>query len=206
MFPPCARWPAVLVVPVVAFFLPGQLPGNEAPPALSNVLLDISRDFVSAAFDQSIDRTDPVSDVILKTNITGMGRTVAKVSSALVPNDEAAEIDLVTAGTLTTQTVGVKGPVRLYSSSTIPFQIHQRVYLRPEGVTAEAPCARAESDSVLTGLSTDLCLLDRLVRNIACKKYRKNKDSAQYIASRHAEERLTDSAETEAGPRLQDAD
>jgi hypothetical protein len=167
----------------------------------------VSLEFVNAAVAQSIDRTDPVSDVILKTHISGTGRTIATVGAGLIPDDQAAVIDLITIGATTTQTVGINGPVQLYSASTIPFEIRQRVHVRPAGVQAGVPCARAESDSTLTGLTTDFqCLLDGLVKKIACKKYRKNKDKAEDIASRHAEKRLNESAQSEAGPRLQDAD
>ena len=147
----------------------------------------------AAAVERSVDRTEPVSDVILKTRITGAGHTVGRVGAELIPNEQLAEIDLITTGTTNTQTVGVNGPVQLYSDSTIPFQIHQRVYSRDPGsaslggVCAPMPIvARA-----LNGLSTDLhCLLDRVVKKAACKKYQKNHDEADEIASRHAEQGL----------------
>ena len=92
-------------------------------------------------------------------------RTVGNVEAELIPSDSKGVVDLVTTGTLTTSTTGVNGPVQLYTNSTFPFQIRQRVYLRPEGIAVDPACARAEGDSVLTGLDTDFqCLLDRLVR------------------------------------------
>ncbi len=167
----------------------------------------MSRAFVSAAVERTVDRTEPVCDVILKTRITGTGHTVGRVGAQLIPNEQLAEIDLVTTGTTNTETVGVNGPVQLYSDSFIPFQIHQRVYLRPEGASLDGVCATANTQSVLTGLSTDLhCVLDRVVRKAACKKYRKNHEEADEIASRHAEQRLRSGAQTEAQPLLRDAD
>src|SRR5205823_5650212 len=49
-------------------------------------------------------------------------------------------------------------------------------------------------------------LLDRLVKRIACKQYRKNKEEGQFIAARHAEEQLSEGTWSEAAPRLRDAD
>lgn len=179
-------------------------PGDKPPP---NVLLDISGAFVSAAVARSVDRTEPVSDVILKTHLTGTGRTLGQVSAELVPNEQMAVIDLVTTGTTHTRTLGLNGPVQLYSDSTIPFQIRQRAYVGPEGATLDGSCACATSHSVLNGMSTDLrCVLDRVVRKAACKKYRKNHDEADAIASRHAEDRLRSSAQSEAQPLVHDAD
>ena len=200
------RW-LVVVMPLLPILALAQAPGNETPPPNTNMLVDISREFLSDAVERSIDRIEPVSDVILKTRITGTGRTVGHVGAELIPNDQMAEIDLVTTGTICTHTIGINGPVQLYSDSTIPFQIHQHIYLRIEGVEIDGSCAQADSQSVLTGLSTDFgCLLDRVVRKAACKKYRKNEDEAQSIASHHAAQRLSASAQTEAAPLLRDAD
>jgi hypothetical protein len=191
------------LIPILAW---AQAP-NPRTPSPPNLLLDVSRAFVSAAVERSVDRTEPVNDVILKTRLTGTGHTVGRVGAALVPNEQAAEIDLVTTGTTNTETVGVNGPVQLYSDSTIPFQIHQRIYLRPEGASLDGACANADSHSVLNGMSTDLhCLLDRVVKKAACKKYRKNHEEADEIASRHAEQRLSAGAQSEAQPLLRDAD
>jgi hypothetical protein len=116
-------------------------------------------------------------------------------------------VDLVTMGTTTAATVGVNGPVQIYSDSTVPFQINQRVTIRPEGIEADCPQSSAAGDSTLTGMTTNFqCLLDRLVKKIACKKYRKSKDEANYIAARHAEAQLNEGARAEAEPRLRDAD
>jgi hypothetical protein len=199
------RLPFVLAL-VIMLQLTASPACAENPRAAPNFLLDVSRAFVSAAVAQTVDRTDPVRDVILKTRISGTGRTVGKVDAELIANDDMGVIDLVTTGTVTTTTVGVNGPVQLYSDSTIPFQIRQRVYLKSEGIAADRPCAQAEGNSVLTGMSTDFQCLDPLVRKIACRQYRKNKEEADYIASRHAEDRLSDSAQAETGPRLRDAD
>jgi hypothetical protein len=206
MFSSRKRWLAVVVLPLIPFIALGQtIRSDPVPP---NFLLDISREFLEAAIAQTIDRTDPVHDVILKTRITGTGRTIARVAVELVPNEEAAVVDIVTTGTTYAETVGVNGPVQLYNDSVFPFQIHQRVYLRPEGVLAEGARSQAEAgDSTLTGLTTKFhCLLDRLVKKIACNQYRKSKDEAQNIALLHAERQLNESAEAEAGPRLRDAD
>jgi hypothetical protein len=169
--------------------------------------MDVSRDFVSNAVAQAIDRTDPVEDVILNTHIVGTGRTTGTVGAALLSNDDAGEIDLVTTGSTVASTVGYNGPVQLYSDSVVPFQIHQRVVIRPEGVAAGCPQACAQSNSTLRCITTDFKhVVDRVVKNIAYKQYWKNKDEAEYIAARHAEDRLNRSAQTEAQPRLRDLD
>src|SRR5205823_1864979 len=119
-----------------------------------------------------------------------------------VPNEQMAVVDFVTTGTTYAETVGVKGSVQLYSDSTLPFQIRQRVYVRPEGVEADGIWSCARSDSTLTGITTDFCLLDRLVKKLAYKQYLKKREQAQSIAARHAEERLTESSQAEAAPSL----
>ena len=72
---------AVTLLPVLAW---AQGPGIE-PPTPPNLLLDVSRAFVSAAVERSVDRTEPVCDVILKTRITGTGHTVGRVERPAYP-------------------------------------------------------------------------------------------------------------------------
>jgi hypothetical protein len=204
---PCARQVLLLICLPVLLAGPGEVNALDDSAAQDDFLLDISSAFVSAAVDQTVERTEPVADVILKTRISGTGRTVGKTGARLVANNQFAVVELVTSGTTTTETVGVNGPVRLYSDSTIPFQILQRVFITPDGVRADGVCARAQTQSVLNGIATDLhCILDRIVRKAACKKYWKNKEEADEIASRHAEERLYASSQGEAAPLLKDAD
>jgi hypothetical protein len=196
----------LLIMPILPFLVPGEIPGEEMA-AGPTFLLDISKEFLGAAVEQTVDRTEPVYDVILKTRISGVGHTVGKVRVELIPSDREGIVDLLTTGTTTARTVGVNGPVQIYSDGTVPFQIRQRIYLRGDGVRADYPRAHAEISATLTGITTDFkCLLDRLVKRIACRQYRKNKDEANAIAKRRAEYRLNQGVQAEAGPKLQEAD
>ncbi len=203
----CARWLLVVAVCTLPLCAAGLTAGNQASPEAPSFLLDISKEFVDAALAQPpIERTEPVNDVILKTQISGVGHTVGQVSTQIVPSTDGAVMDLVTIGTTFTKTVGVKGPVQIYTESTIPFELRQRVTYKADGVTSSCPLARANGETCLLGVSTDLCLFDGLVKKIAVKQYEKNKDEAQAIANEHAEQRLIEGMQTEAGPRLQSAD
>ena len=190
------------------FFLGSR--GRKLPPprqARPNLLRDISREFVTAGLEQAIDRTDPVNDVLLKVRISGTGHITAKVGVELVPNEEMAVVDLVTTGTILASTVGVRGPVQVYTDSNVPFQIRQRVYLRPEGIGTDCPQSNAQSDTTLTGITTDFhCLMDRLLKKVACKQFYKSQDKAQATSQRKIEEMLNENSSAEAGPKLQEAD
>jgi hypothetical protein len=171
-----------------------------------NFYLDISREFVEDAVERATDRVDPVRDVILGTRIRGTGRTLARTQVQLVPSDGRAAIDLVTRGTTYTDTVGVNGKVRLYNNSTIPFEIRKRVLVNADGVYATRSSAHATSRSHLNGLSTSYPLfINRFARQIAYRKYQQRRSQADYIAARHAEDRLNRRAEVETHPRLADA-
>ncbi len=203
----CLRRFAALVLPLLALLAPALTVGQDSAEGPPTFLLDISREFVATGIEQSIDRTDPVNESLSKVRITGTGHTVAKVGVELVPNDDMAVIDLVTAGTTLASTVGVRGPVQIYTDSTIPFQIRQRVFLRPEGIISGCPQARADGDTVLTGITTDFhCLLDRTLKKIACKQFYKTKDKAQASSMRSIEAKLNESSQAEAAPKLQEAD
>jgi hypothetical protein len=205
MAPLRARWLVVLFLPFFGWFAPAQSPAGARPDP--NFLVDISREFLGAALEQTIDRVDPVNDVVLKARISGTGHVTAKVGVELVANDEMAIVDLVTKGTILANTVGVRGPVQVYTDSNVPFQIRQRVYLRPEGITTACPQAQADGDTTLTGITTDFhCVMDRVLKKIACKQFYKSQDKAQAISKQRVEEQLNESSSAEAGPKLQEAD
>jgi hypothetical protein len=200
-------WP---ILGLVLFFLWPARPAHSetAPPdAPLNFLVDISREFINNAVAKTYESTDPVTDVILKTHIHGTGRTSAKVGAALIPNDKMAVIDIVTTGVTVTDTVGSNGPVQLYTQSTIPFQIHQHLFIVADAVQADGLWAHAEGETILLDMTTSLpCLLDRLARMVACRKYEKTKEKAQDVADRHTEGRLMNRALTTGRPMVAEAD
>ena len=206
MAPSRARWLVLLFFPICGWLAPAQTPPASGPDP--NFLVDISREFLGAALEQTIDRTDPVNDVVMKAHISGTGHVTAKVGVELVPNEEMAVVDLVTAGKIVADTVGVRGPVQVYTESNVPFQVRQRVYLRPEGITTGCIQAQADGETNLTGITTDFhCIMDRVLKKVACKQfYKTRRTSPRRLGKQKIEGQLTESVNTEAGPKLQEAD
>jgi hypothetical protein len=167
-----------------------------------NWRLDLSREFLEAAVDKTTDRTDPVRDVILGTRISGTGRTAAVTGIELIRSDDDAAIDLVTRGRTATKTVGVNGKIRLYNTSSVPFEIRRRVWLNEEGVWTVPSVSRACAQSQLHGLSSShMCLIRPFALKIATQRYYQSRGQAEAIASYRAERRLNARADAESqGP------
>lgn len=196
-------WTVPLMFCAAPVALPGE--GSSQPP---NLLVDVSRDFTNNAVGMDIDRVDPVVDEILKSKITGMGRTVAKTRVEFIPDENRAIIDFVTVGQLFTDTVGVNGPVKLYSDGTTQIRISKRVFITGDGLTTGAVDTNASNQSYLKGISTKFrgLVLNCLVTNIARSQFYKKKSQAECIAARHAEQQYNEQTDKEAIPKLEEAD
>lgn len=156
-----------------------------------NLYVNLSDSLISSAARRSIDESEPVSDVILGTQISGRGRTVGSVLVKLIPSRDSALLETVLEGVNYARTVGVNGPARIGSTSRTRLIGRQRMLLDAQGFRAWAPESVASAQSQIHGVwSTKHGLVDRLVRHVAWKRIPRQKRQSEAIASRHAEQRL----------------
>ena len=156
-----------------------------------NLYVNLTDTLISAGAEREIDETEPVRDVILGTQISGSGRTIARVLVQLVPSPRSALLETVLDGVNYARTVGANGPARIGSTSRTTLVGRQRLALDAEGLHAQPPQAVASAHSNIHSVwSTKHGLVDRLVKRIAKKRIPRQKRQSEVIASRHAERRL----------------
>lgn len=171
-----------------------------------NILIDVAADFLDAGMQQNVDRDAPVRDVILGTNISGMGHTLGEVRVKMVPDADRGVLELNFFGNTATRTLGLNGPVQIHSRGNVAFNGNARIILDERGPQLGTSEMCADSRSHTTGLCTTVRpLFDRLVRRIASKKIAKNQAQANWIASRHAEQQLIDKFNADIKKQLDDA-
>ena len=164
-----------------------------------NLLVQVSSDFLSAGMGREVDRTAPVTDNILGTQIAGTGRTIGTVSVQLIPSENNAVLETVLVGEVISNTVGENGPVYIYSDGRTEIVARKRIIINKNGLRSEPARARAVTNSTPHTVSTDKRpMVDRMIRRIAWKKIGKKHSQADYIASQHAEEKLRRSVDEEA--------
>ncbi|HID76424.1 MAG TPA: hypothetical protein EYP56_10555 [Planctomycetaceae bacterium] len=171
--------------------------------AQPNLYVEISEPVVVAGIERDVDETAPVRDVILGANICGTGRTVGRLVAELVPARGRAEVRLTLRGRNHARTVGYKGPARVYSRGLTELVGTKTLIIRPEGVTAGPSRCRATTDTKIIGVGTRRG--SRLVRRIACRRARKTRCQAEWIAARHAERDLRRRLDREAAEPIERA-
>jgi hypothetical protein len=171
-----------------------------------NLLVDVSAPFLTQVAREDVDRTSPVRDNILDTDIFGTGHTVAVVGVRVLPDADRAAFELTFAGRTDTDTVGYNGPIRIFSRGLTNFTGAKRLWFDASGLHTADMHVRARTTSATKGLCTTLPkFIDPLVRRIAGKQIRKKKSQADWIASRHAEQQIGDGFDRDADVELADA-
>lgn len=154
----------------------------------ANLKAEIAAPLVQAALDRPVEDVSPVVDWILGTEIHGTGRTQGSITSRLIPNSQAAEVLLHFTGTTASETVGYNGPVRIYANGQTTFQAKKRLRILPEGFQVASAEAEADTQTSIRGIG--LVRGGCLVERIAWRRTYQTKPTAEWIAARHAEDRL----------------
>lgn len=168
----------------------GQIPElvKDARNSLNypNLFLTASERFVGYGIGRKVDDTIPVRDNILGTSIHGTGTTVGNLTVNLVPNANAAQLQLVLDALTRTNNVGYNGPVTIYSSGVTSVLGKKSLLIDPAGVTDSGATAECQTSSNFNSINANL----GLVRKIATNKAYQQKSQAEAIASQHAEQRV----------------
>jgi len=154
----------------------------------ANLKVEIAAPLVQAGLDRTVEDLSPVVDWILGTEIHGTGRTKGQISSQLIPNAQAVEVLLHFVGSTESDTVGYNGPARIYASGQTRFQAQKRLWILPDGLQTAPAEAEADTQTAIRGIG--LLRGGCLVERIAWKRTYQTKPTAEWIAARHAEDRL----------------
>jgi hypothetical protein len=144
--------------------------------------------------------------VILGTDIYGTGRTVGETEITPVPSAHQAVLKLMLTGVTTSDTVGYNGPVQIYSSGTTKIRGEKPLILRSDGLYGGPSTAKATTKTKIRGIGTKRQgPLGKIIRKAASKRASQSKAQAERIAARHAEDRIRERLDGEAGTRLGEA-
>jgi hypothetical protein len=169
-----------------------------------NVYAQMSEPLIAVGVARSVDRVEPVYDVILGANINGTGHTVGYVTAQLVPSAETAIIDSLFNGTTYSRTVGRKDTATVHSAGTTNFQARKRIFVDAYGIKTVPATAGAVTHT--TTLSVDAgrggILIGHIADRIARQRVAESKSQSERIGAEHAEERIRNRVDREANPDL----
>ena len=158
-----------------------------------NMQIVVKESLASKAIGRPVLQTNPVSEVILGTNMTGCATIDGQLECCFVPNSQNAQLQLIMSGKVSSDNVGYNRGVRIDSRGYSNVHVSRSLTLVPsasDGVHLSAGPVCIDSDfcSVIDSISHR----SNLVRNIANKKVAKSKSQADTIAEGRLQKRVTD--------------
>ncbi len=159
-----------------------------------NIRAHSSERFLSTGFNQYVDRTTPVRDNILGTQIQGMARFTGTQVLDMVPSSGDGRLNILLRGTILSNNLGFNGPVTLRSTGTTSVVATKQLVVNENGLFAVAASAHCRTSSSIHSLWAKCGIVER----IAWRKAGKQKGAAEAIASNHAEARINSSVDSEA--------
>ncbi|MGW8257153.1 MAG: hypothetical protein ACWGMZ_06690, partial [Thermoguttaceae bacterium] len=165
-----------------------------------NLCVKLSQKFVNAGIGEPVDDSTTVRDCIMRTDIYGSAHTVGQASAELFPDDAHAVVDTLLFASSESQAVGYHGPVCIFSRGTTDFGACKRLWVDEHGVFSHPAVSKAVTQTTITDIQSRSGR--RLIERIAWKKACKQKALAEYIAARHAEQRVNDRMDAQAAETL----
>jgi hypothetical protein len=161
----------------------------------------VSGDVIAAGVAGPVDETAPIEDVILGTVIHGMGRTVGQTTAPLAPDPSFGVFDAVLQATNYSNNVGRNGPVCIYSTGTTAIGAAKRFWIDADGLHALPAVSSACARTTINDIQAKRAIIERL----AWRRAGKQLPEAEYIASRHAEQRVSRRVDEQAVSQLEQA-
>lgn len=163
-----------------------------------NFLVDLSQNFTDDVLVRPIDRTEPVTDCIMGTAISGCGRTIGDVRLDFAESPDRAVINALMSGVNHSKTVGHNRSALIYSTGQTALSSQQTLFLTEDGLVAGPVRASAKVNNRITGFgSTKGGIVGKIVAKIAAKKAPQQQGQATAIAQQHAKQRLVNSLDKE---------
>lgn len=182
--------------------LVASLRGELAKP---NAFVDISTSLIAASAGP-IDRSEPVTDCILGTNVHSNTHTTGKVDVASLPSENKAVLEFQSKGHTWSDSTGFNGPAVIRSTSDTDFTAKKRVELSDAAFVATSAQADATTDLHLHSVSKQGGGLgSRLVSSIGWRKAQASRGQAEAIAADHAEGRVERKFNDELDDEMQKA-
>jgi len=168
-----------------------------------NLIAVISGDVVGAGIAEPVDDVLTVEDCILGTSIHGTAHTKGKIGTELSPDPRFGVIDTLFFGTTHSDNVGYHGPVTIFSNSTTDLAARKRLWIDADGLSSHPAAAAAETNVTICDIRSNKGR--RLIEKMAWKRAGKQLGKAECIASRHAEQRLSERMDNQAAEAIDKA-
>lgn len=158
-----------------------------------NVNVQVSEAALEQFAKRPVNDASPVWDCILGARVIGKSQSTGVLGLKTLPAHDHIAVELQLAGNIQSQTFSYKKPVRVGSLGSTNFAATKHLEISDERFLVLPALASAKTSSRTTSINkTGGKFGRRLVEKIARKKVAKSKPQANWIAARHAEQRIAD--------------
>jgi hypothetical protein len=170
----------------------------QGPGGYPNFYGFASQRLAAAGFEGYLDRTTPVRDNILGTEVHGVARLTGYTSLVLHENPHMASFSVALRGTAVSNTVGFNRGVTIRSTGLTQLYGQKPMGMTAQGLFGYPPRATGNTSTNIW----DICANCGLVEKIAWRRAAQQKPQAEAIASQRAAGRLAAQMEAEAQPTI----
>jgi hypothetical protein len=177
---------------------------GDNPRREPNLLVDVSAATINALVQRTVDRVEPVREIIQDTPVCGIGRTLGTVRAELVPDPHRAAVDVILQACLYSQTVGTRSTILIHTCGTTPLEIRRRVVMDDKGIRLFAGPSYAVSSACLLDVTSTMdfdCLAIRMTR----RGFENNRPAAEAESACKAAARARQRLDEELTPTLTSA-
>ena len=168
-----------------------------------NLFAQASAEVVGAGIVESVDDVTSISDCILGTEIHGTAHTTGAITAKTSPDDTVGILDTIFFGSTISENVGYHGKLTIFSSGTTDLAAIKRIWIDECGLHSLPSSANAVTCVDIQDIQS--CKGNQMIEKMAWKRACKQLGEAESIASRHAEQRLSERIDERAVEPLQRA-
>lgn len=171
-----------------------------------NAFIEVSERLVNAAAGEPIDRTEPITDLILGTRIRGTAHTTGIVTVRTLPSENSARLELISRACSVSQNTGRNGPAVICSTGYTDFEARKVVDLSDEVFRAQRAVVDARTTSDIHSVNkAGGGIGSLLVSRFGMQQARQKQGQSNAIASDHAEVRIARRMNDDVAEELRDA-
>lgn len=177
---------------------------SDLPMPRRRIVVQLSRELFEPLVDKAIDRTTPLTDVILGTPVRGWARTTGQPKLDLLDDPDSAAFVITVRGANVSRTVGHNGLAVIYSRADTRFGATKRITYQPgKGFIAEPTRISVVTRTITEGIaSTRRGLIGRIVRRRASREVAALRPTIDAIARQRAETRISRAMDNFLAQRL----
>jgi hypothetical protein len=155
-----------------------------------NLFAQASAEVIGAGIVEPVDDVTPIRDCILGTDIHGTAHTTGSVIAKTSPNNTVGVLDTIFFGSTLSENVGYHGSLTIFSTGTTSLAATKRIWIDDGGLHSLPATANAVTCIDIQDIQSrkDKQMIERM----AWKRAGKQQEEAECIASRHAEQRLSE--------------